>query len=364
MRKFVRDGVDVIEMRRPDDFHVHLRQGELLPFVMYMFIDQGYGKVLAMPNTRPPILTAEDIDRYTNEIDGAIADFLMREGRPLHELEIYFTIQITEETTPKMVREAREAGVIAGKVYPKNMTTHSENGVLDYSKIYPVFQTMQEIGMVLSLHGEHPAADVEGLDKEEAFLNDILTCLVFEFPSLKIVLEHISTQLAVMFVEDAPQNVAATITPHHLSMTLDDVIGYSQSFGYLMRPHNMCKPVAKWEVDRRALLEAVTRGNPKFFYGSDTALHLKGNKECAGVCAGCFNTPAALPLLVHLFEGEESLEGLEDFLSRFGSEFYGLPLNTGVIEVQHIEMKVPDELTLPSGTVAVPWMAGEIIPWR
>lgn len=346
----------------PDDFHVHLRQGNMTKLMVAVTSQAGFVRVLAMPNTRPPILTAEDLLSYKGEVQEAIdlASFVTNQEV---KLEVLMTAQLTEDTTPEQAIEAVKAGAIAFKVYPKNMTTHSENGVFDYDKILPVLEVLEERGVVACFHGEHPSDEYEGLDKEAAFL-EVLEGIIRKFPNLKIVLEHITTFDSVQFVRETGRNVAATITAHHLVNTLDDVIGYSERGGYLMRPHNMCKPVAKMRADREALVDAAISGDRSFFFGSDSAPHVRGSKECAGVCAGCFTTPCALPTLAHVFESREALQNLDSFVSINGATFYGLPLNAGGVVLEKNPMIVPESFSLPDGLTVVPWRAGEEIPWR
>jgi len=358
-----------VTLKRSNNFHAHFRQGGMLELMVRLFLEQGWQYVLAMPNTLPPVLCAEDVIRYREELLDAI-DKISGELKLEHRFEPLFTIQITEDTTPTTIGEAIRVGTIAGKVYPKDMTTHSANGVADYEKIYPALEAMQNLGMVACFHGEHPSSEVEGLDKEARFLA-ILFQIAKRFPKLRIVLEHITTKEAVDFIDCCGPatgccSIAATITVHHLVLTTDDVIGYSAAGGYLMRPHNMCKPVAKKREDRQALLRAATSGDPRFFYGGDDAPHPSKSKHCAGVCAGVFNTHVALPLLAEIFEVQGCIERLEDFVSTFGTQFYGLREAEDTITlVVNDSWQVPESVSIPgSDDVAIPWQAGVIPKYR
>ncbi|MBU4274767.1 dihydroorotase [Patescibacteria group bacterium] len=345
--------MDTIEIRKPDDFHLHLRRSELLRKVLPHTVNQ-FARGLIMPNTRPgPIITNEHVDNYRNEICSVLTKDQLAEFSPL------MTIQITQETTPEIINKAEQARAIAAKIYPQGVTTNSENGVVDFRGLYPVFETMQELDMVLSLHGESPQEMVPGLEKEKTFLHT-LRMIARDFPKLRIVLEHITTEDAVKCVLELPETVAATITVHHLFLTLDDVIGYSKDSKGLMQSHNFCKPIAKTVYDRAALRKVATSGNPKFFFGSDSAPHLKGSKECASVCAGVFTAPVALPLLCQMFEYLGHLEDrLEPFVSEFGAKFYRLPLNSERICCVKKEWIVPQEYD-----GIVPFMAGQKIYWQ
>lgn len=305
-------------------------------------------RALIMPNTKPPVLGASEALSYHKEIMQA------QEALPeAQRLTPLMTIQITPHTHPTDIALARsEAGVVAGKVYPRGMTTNSENGVLNYEALYDVFGQMEEVGMVLSLHGEHPGEDVFCLDREERFL-EILQKISYRFPRLKIVLEHVTTAKATETVLMLPDTVAATITVHHLILTLDNVIGH------MLKPHHFCKPVAKRPGDRDALLRVAMSGRAKFFLGTDSAPHPRGAKECADGCAGIFTAPVALPLLATLFEGRKKLEALEKFTSVFGAQHYGLPLTQELVTLVKEEWQVPHDID-----GVVPFMAGETLAWK
>jgi dihydroorotase len=260
------------------------------------------------------------------------------------------TFRVMPTTTPAMVKDHKRVGATAGKLYPEGVTTNSEGGVKDLQSLYPVYKAMQEEGLVLCLHGEVPG--VFSLDRETAFLETLRT-LAKDFPKLKIVLEHATTADAIDTVVKLPANVAATITAHHLRITLDDVIGDK------LNPHAFCKPIAKRPLDRDALVKAATSGNPKFFLGSDSAPHPVETKECACGAAGVYTAPVLLPVLAETFEEAGHLDKLESFTSRFGAEFYGLPLNDQYIELQRESWTVENQY----GGV-VPFMAGHKFNWK
>lgn len=315
-----------VRIRKPDDFHVHFRQGEMLKDVVNYTAAQ-FQRAMVMPNTEPPVRNGEDVARYLKEIQEAL-DSQYASFQPL------MTFKITPLTTPADV-ESVAGLVIAGKLYPEGVTTNSQGGVTDFRALYPVFEAMQKQGIVLSLHGEKPGEFC--MDREEKFLATLVQ-LTLDFPELKIVLEHATTKAAIDLIEQLPNTVAATITLHHLELTLDDVVGT------LIQPHHFCKPIPKRNEDREALLQAAFSGNPKFFFGSDSAPHLRGRKECSSGCAGVFSAPVAMSSLVALFKLHNQLHRLEDFVSTFGANFYGLGLNNQKISFIGEEWTVPSEI--------------------
>jgi dihydroorotase len=259
------------------------------------------------------------------------------------------SVKITQNTTPEHIYAAHEAGAIVGKGYPIGVTTNAEDGISNFFALGPVWLAMQKVGMVLSLHGEDP--DTPCMVRELSFL-PTLSSLASDFSTLRIVMEHLTTRKAVEIVAGLPERVAATITVHHLVLTLDDLIGGS------LQPHNFCKPVAQTRDDRKALIEAVTSGNPKFFFGSDSAPHLRSAKESSNGSAGIFSAPVVLPVLCQVFEEAGALGRLEDFISVYGASFYGLPLNHGTITVKQKRVVVPQEID-----GIVPFMAGQALAW-
>lgn len=312
-------GIKEVITRRMDDFHAHIRQTSLLRTVISFLIRQ-FGKVLVMPNTRPGIHDGRDASVYREQIEGEVS----RQGGFLKPL---MTIQLTTMTTAEIIRTAKRLGVIAAKLYPQGSTTNSGTGItVDYLLYSPlmrsVLQAMEEVGMVLCIHGEMPGEFV--MDREQKFLN-VLDKLVARYERLKIVLEHVSTEAAVNAVCSLPERVGATITPHHLTLTLDDVIGGD------LKPHHFCKPVVKRPEDREALWVPIENGNGKFFLGTDLAGHGRGSKECGSGAAGVF-MPFPGEYLVEQFEKRGYSEKLlEKFSSYSGSMFYGLPLNKEMV---------------------------------
>lgn len=265
------------------------------------------------------------------------------------------TIRVNEETDDKTIRLAAEAGAVAGKLYPRGATTNSADGVRDVDALLPALAAMADAGMVLCVHPEQP--DAFSLDREATFITEVLPTIIAECPQLRIVLEHVSTAAAVDWVRQqrsTPRSttVAATITAHHLVLTLDDVVGD------LLEPHNFCKPLAKRSEDRAALIAAATSGDPAFFLGTDSAPHDRAAKECAHGCAGVFTAPVALPVLAQVFDNAGALDRLEAFTSVAGANFYGLPLNTGTVRLSRHAWRVPKQY----GSV-VPFMAGQMLAW-
>jgi dihydroorotase len=332
-----------LTLRRPDDLHLHLRDGALLAQVL-PHSAAAFGRGLVMPNTEPPVVTGADAERYRKEILSVRPD-----GSPFEPL---MTIKIVPSTTPAIVRDAAAAGVVAGKLYPEGVTTNSSDGVRDVLALGSVFAAMSDAGLVLCLHGESP--DAFCLDREERFLFEVLPELARSFPDLRIVLEHVSTAAAVDWVQHQPgTNVAATITVHHLLLTLDDVVGG------MLAPHHFCKPVAKRPADRAAIVAAAVSGDPRFFLGTDSAPHPRAAKESAHGCAGVFTAPVALPLLATVFEEQGALAALEGFCSVHGAAFYGLPPNPGTVRLVREPWTVPADYD-----GVVPLNAGSTLPWQ
>lgn len=340
---------DKVILRRFDDMHCHFRTGLLLAEVL-PFTARYAGRGIAMPNTRPrAILTRSDVVWYLDEIKRVLDGM---SDRP--SFEPLMTIEIRDNTSPKMVVEARRMGAVAGKVYPLGVTTNSNEGLRDFfrQRISETFRAMQDVGMLLLIHGELDQERTLVTKREEVFLPTFLE-LVKRFPNLKIVLEHVSTRAAVNTVMQLGENVAATITAHHLCLTLNDVIGYG------IQPHNCCMPMPKDFDDRDALIQAATSGNPKFFLGSDTAPHVREKKECAKGACGVYTAPILPQVLAEIFEKVGRLDRLEDFTSRFGAEFYNLPLNDGHIVLTKKEWMISKQI----GSV-VPFRAGTKLQWQ
>lgn len=333
-----------IRIRRPDDFHVHLRQSEMLARVI-RYTAGPYARALVMPNLVMPVTNGELVERYRSEIEHAVRDDGCVGFQPL------MTFYLTDETTRTLVDNVYQAGAVAGKMYIRGTTTNSHHGVTN-PWMPDVFEAMQKRGLVLCVHGEWPEGDVLGW--EAAFMKH-LRKIALAFPKLRIVLEHITTRVAVETVCDLPGNVGATITAHHLCLTHNDIIGFGR-----IQPHHFCMPVAKLEEDRDVLIRAAT-GNygDKFFFGSDSAPHDREKKECASGCAGLFTAPVALEVLATVFEGQGALDRLEAFTSVNGARFYGLPLNEGYLTIERQTWEVEPEIN-----GIVPFRAGQPLSWR
>ncbi len=370
-----------ITIRRPDDFHLHLRQDDQLKEVLG-YSANVFGRVIPMPNIRtkdkpfkknmpsPPVWNASTMELYRREIKGVLHGRCM----PMREskMQLLMSIALLDETRPEHIYGAVEAGAVIAKAYPKNpedeqapnnissilngpvgeMTTNSEYGVTDFREpqFQPTLEAMRINGLVLSIHGEQPGKFC--MDREREFLRT-LVWLHEHFPDLKIVLEHITSKAALDCVRSLGESVAATVTVHHLILTLDDVIGGK------INPHNFCKPIAKRPEDQEALLGAVLEGFPRLFLGTDSAPHLRETKECADGCAGVFSAPVAMQVLCQLFQECDALDRLEPFTSEFGARFYGLPLNDDTITLVFEPWVVPQ---LCGGVV--PYMAGRTLNWQ
>ena len=332
-----------LTIRRPDDWHVHLRDGEMLKSVI-PFTARQFARAIVMPNLVRAITTVDAANAYRDRIAAAAgAGFT-----PL------MTCYLTDQTSPDEVARGYEMRAwIAAKLYPAGATTNSASGVTNIRNIYPVLKRMQAIGMVLCVHGEVTDPDVDVFDREAVFIERILEPLTRDFPALKIVLEHITTIQAVEFVKAMGPNVAATVTPQHL------IINRNAMFAGGLRPHAYCLPVAKREEQRLAVRKAATSGSPKLFLGTDSAPHTREAKESACGCAGIFNAPFALESYVGVFDEEGVLDKFEAFASVNGPNFYGLPLNDGAVTLERAEVEVPGEIA-----GVVPFHAGETLRWR
>ena len=338
-----------LTLRRPDDWHVHLRDGAAMAAVVRATA-RVFGRAIVMPNLRPPVTTTPLALAYRDRILAAL---------PANaRFEPLLTIYLTDRTSAAEIAAAKASGFVhAAKYYPAGATTNSDSGVTAIERAYPAFEAMQEHGLVLSLHGEvtDPAVDV--FDREQVFVERHLARIVREFPALRIVLEHVTTREAAAFVAAAPANVAATITPQHLLWSRNAL------FAGGLRPHLYCMPVLKREAHREALVQAATSGSPKFFLGTDSAPHSRQAKESACCGAGCYSAPLALPLYAEAFENAGALDRLEGFASHFGADFYGLPRNADTITLVRESWTVPADY--PFGTDAlVPLRAGETVRWQ
>ncbi len=340
---------DRITIRRPDDWHVHLRDGDMLHAVAGHTARQ-FARAIVMPNLTPPVTTAAAARAYRDRIIAALPA-----GTAFEPL---MTCYLTDAADADAIAAGHAEGVFtACKLYPAHATTNSAHGVTDIFALAPVLERMQAIGMPLLIHGEVTDRDIDIFDREAVFIDRILTRLVRDFPALKIVLEHITTAEAAAFVADAPATVAATITPQHL------IINRNAIFDGGIRPHAYCLPIAKREQHRLAVRAAAVSGSPKFFLGTDSAPHGVAKKEASCGCAGIFNAPYALESYLTVFDEDGALDHFEGFASEHGARFYGLPLNEGTVTLERAAAPVP--AVIGSGeTALVPFHAGETLGWR
>ena len=336
-----------LTIRRPDDWHVHLRDGDMLRAVA-PYTARQFARAIVMPNLVPPVTTPEAAAAYRDRIVEAAGPGFT----PL------MTCYLTDETEPEMVARGFEDGVwVAAKLYPAGATTNSASGVTDIRNIYPVLERMQQIGMVLCVHGEVTDPDVDVFDREAVFIERVLEPVTRDFPELKIVLEHITTAEAAQFVEGVGPTIGATVTPQHL------IINRNAIFERGLRPHAYCLPVAKREKHRLAVVKAATSGSPRFFLGTDSAPHARHAKESGCGCAGIFNAPFALESYATVFDAEGKLDNLEAFASVNGPNFYGLPLNERTVSLERRQVKVPERIE-SDGIELVPFHAGETLGWK
>jgi len=338
-----------LTLRRPDDWHLHLRDGAAMAAVL-PFTAARFGRAIIMPNLKPPVTTTQMALDYRARICAALPA-----GSGFQPL---MTLYLTDRTAPEEVARARASGCIAGfKLYPAGATTNSESGVTDVRNIRAVLEQMSQHGMVLQVHGEvtHPAVDV--FDREARFIDEVLLPLCVRHPGLRIVFEHVTTRRAVEFVRSARAGVAATITPQHLMMNRNAL------FVGGIRPHLYCLPVLKTEDDREALLEAATSGDPRFFLGTDSAPHARHTKEAACGCAGIFSAHAAIELYAEVFDSVERLPCLPGFAAEYGADFYHLPRNPDFITLVAEPWEVPQSYEF-GGDTLVPLRAGETVAWR
>ena len=335
--------IQSLTIRQPDDWHVHLRDGEMLRRVA-PYTARQFARAIVMPNLAPPVTTAEAAAAYRERIRAAAGP----------GFEPLMTCYLTDHADPdELERGHAEAIWIAAKLYPAGATTNSASGVTDIRNIDRTLDRMQRIGMVLCVHGEVTDPEVDVFDREAVFIERVLEPVTRRFPALKIVFEHITTAEAVQFVSSSGPNIGATVTPQHL------VINRNAIFAGGLRPHAYCLPVAKREKHRLAVRKAATSGSPKFFLGTDSAPHAREAKESACGCAGLFNAPFALESYATVFEEEGALGRFEAFASINGAEFYGLPLNGGSVTLERRDTTVPDEIA-----GLVPFHAEETLPWR
>ena len=338
-----------LTLTRPDDWHLHLRDGAAMARVVGATADV-FGRAIIMPNLRPPVATTEAAAAYRARILGAL-----RKGSRFEPL---MTLYLTDNTSAAEIAKAKASGFVhAVKYYPAGATTNSDSGVTKLERAYPALAAMEKHGVVLSVHGEVVDPDIDIFDRERVFVERSLAAIVRDFPGLSVVVEHITTADAAAFVASASSRVAATITPQHLLYSRNALLVGG------IRPHFYCLPILKRETHRRALVAAATSGNPKYFLGTDSAPHAKPTKEAACGCAGCYTAPIALPLYAEAFEAAGALNRLEAFASHFGADFYGLPRNADKVTLTRHPWTVPTEYPFDDHPV-VPLRAGETVAWR
>jgi len=340
-----------LTLRRPDDWHLHVRDGAQLAAVV-PFTARQFGRALVMPNLQPPMTTTDALAAYRARILAAVPAGLTFEPQ--------MTLYLTDSTSPDEIRKAKASGFVVGaKLYPAGATTHSDAGVTAIEKVWPALEAMAEHGLVLQVHGEVTASDIDVFDREHVFIDRVLSRVVERVPRLKVVFEHITTRIAAEFVQSARAGVAATITPQHL------LLNRNALFEGGIRPHHYCLPVLKRERDREALLAAATSDDPRFFLGTDSAPHARHTKETACGCAGIFSAHAAIELYAEAFEGAGHLSRLEAFASERGADFYGVTRNSGTLTLRKESWNVPDSYSFgPADERLVPFRAGATLAWR
>jgi dihydroorotase len=340
--------MDRITLTRPDDWHLHLRDGDALNSVL-ADTARRFARAIVMPNLRPPVTTVAAAAGYRDRIVSALP--------PGSDFEPLMTLYLTDNTKPAEIRKAKASGIVSAvKYYPAGATTNSDYGVTDIRKCTDALEAMTESGMPLLVHGEVTDPQVDVFDREKVFIERTMIALVQRFPGLRIVMEHITTANAVKFLLSAPDNLAATITAHHLLLNRNEL------FRGGIRPHNYCLPILKREEHRLALVKAATSGNPKFFLGTDSAPHARHTKETACGCAGIYTAHAGLELYAEAFDATGSLDRLEGFASHHGADFYGLARNSQKISLVRRAWSVPDEISYGADTL-VPLRGGSTVAW-
>lgn len=344
--------MNTLTLTRPDDWHVHLRDGPALADTVAATARQ-FARAIVMPNLKPPVTTVAQATEYRERILTALAH-----AEPGLVFEPLMTLYLTDQTPADEIRRARDSGFVhALKLYPAGATTNSDSGVTALHRVMPVLEAMSDAGLPLLVHGEVTDSDIDIFDREKIFIERELQPLLRRLPELHVVFEHITTADAADFVREAPATVAATLTVHHLLYNRNHLLAGG------VRPHFYCLPILKRSRHQQALLNAATSGNPKFFLGTDSAPHTRHSKESACGCAGIFSAPVAMQLYAEAFEQAGALDRLEGFASHFGADFYGLPRNTGTLTLQRRDTPVPDTLPLGSDTL-VPLRAGEAVHWQ
>ena len=337
-----------LTLTRPDDWHLHLRDGAAMASVL-PYTSRQFGRAIVMPNLRPPVTTAAMALAYRDRIVAALP-----EGSDFQPL---MTLYLTDNTPAEEIARAVDAGIQGIKLYPAGATTNSDAGVTDLKRVTPALEAMQRLGLPLLVHGEVTDADIDLFDREAVFIDRVMLGLRRDFPALKVVFEHITTREAAQYVADSGAHTAATITAHHLL--------YNRNSMFIggLRPHYYCLPVLKREVHRQALVAAATSGSAKFFLGTDSAPHAAALKEQSVCGAGCFTAPAALELYAEAFEAAGALDKLEGFASFFGADFYGLPRHRSTVTLQRTPWTLPEALPFADGTIK-PLRAGDTLAWK
>ena len=339
-----------ITLTQPDDWHLHLRDGAALAAVV-AYTARQCGRAIIMPNLTPPVTTTEQARAYRDRILAALP-----EGS---DFEPLMTLYLTDNTPPEEIERAKASGIVhAVKLYPAGATTNSDSGVTDIDHCSRAIEAMERVGLPLLVHGEVTSPEIDIFDREAVFIERVMAPLLVRFPQLRVVFEHITTEDAVNFVRESSANIAATITAHHLLFNRNHMLVGG------IKPHYYCLPVLKRERHRDALLAAATSGSSKFFLGTDSAPHARGDKESACGCAGAFTAPAALELYAMAFEQAGRLEQLEGFASHHGPDFYGLPRNSRQVTLVRENWQLPETLPYADGGVIVPLLAGDTLPWR
>ena len=340
--------MDQITIIRPDDWHLHLRDGDMLKETVPATA-RCFARAIVMPNLVPPVTNAQLAVEYRKRIEAAIPA-----GNSFAPL---MTIYLTDKTSTEDIRAAKAAGVVAAKMYPAGATTNSDAGVSSLDSLYPVFEALADEGMLLLVHGEVTQKHIDIFDREKEFIDQHLVKIVEKIPHLKVVFEHITTKDAADFVMSARDGVAATITPQHLMLNRNDMLDGG------IRPHNYCLPVLKRSTHQEALRAAVKTGSSKFFLGTDSAPHAQHRKESGCGCAGCYSAWSAIELYTQVFDELDALDKLEGFASLHGADFYGLPRNTDTITLVREQWVVPESIDLPTGEPIVPFYAGRQVNW-
>lgn len=342
--------IQEIVITAPDDWHYHFRDDERLP-ITTRYVAKNFKRAIAMPNLKPPITTTEQALQYREQI--------LQHVPKNSDFEPLMTLYLTDNTTPEEIVKASASGkIVAVKYYPAGATTNSDAGVTDINKVMPTLKAMADNGMLLLIHSEVADQNVDVFDREKVFIKNIIKPLIKEIPNLKIVMEHITTKEAVEFVMSAPDNVAATITAHHLLYNRNAI------FKGGIRPHMYCLPVLKREQHRAALLSAIRSGSKKFFIGTDSAAHIKTTKEASCGCAGVFSAVSALELYAEAFEEADAMQHFEAFTSFNGPDFYGLPRNKSKITLKKQQWTMPETIAVNDNEVLIPLRAGETVNWQ